>query len=134
MLKEPGVFNHHRRYLRGAIGRLWGCRDPGSDIALHVYGLGIGIDFSLPSERVIRTLKQVIGWRSKPLAIRYDICRHSLTYSSANQSLSASKLEKLELRDLELGAFAVDHRTVLASVKLKGVALWERQWHECAPS
>ena len=34
--------------------------------------LGIGIDFSPPSERVIRTLKQIIGWRSKPMAIRCD--------------------------------------------------------------
>ncbi len=27
--------------------------------------LGIDVDFSLPSERVIRTLKQIIGWRGK---------------------------------------------------------------------
>lgn len=32
----------------------------------------IEVDFSLPSERVIRTLKQIIGWRGKPLAIRCD--------------------------------------------------------------
>jgi putative transposase len=34
--------------------------------------LGIEVDFSLPSERVIRALKQVIEWRSKPVAIRCD--------------------------------------------------------------
>lgn len=34
--------------------------------------LGIEVDFSLPSERVIRALKQVIEWRGKPLAIRCD--------------------------------------------------------------
>ena len=34
--------------------------------------LGIEIDFSLPSERVIRTLKQIMEWRGKPLAIRCD--------------------------------------------------------------
>lgn len=34
--------------------------------------LGIEVDFSLPSERVIRTLKQIIDWRGKPLAIRCD--------------------------------------------------------------
>lgn len=34
--------------------------------------LGIEVDFSLPSERVIRTLKQIIGWRGKSLAIRCD--------------------------------------------------------------
>ena len=32
--------------------------------------LGIEIDFSLPSERVIRALEQIIEWRGKPLAIR----------------------------------------------------------------
>lgn len=31
--------------------------------------LGIEVDFSLPSERVIRTLKQIIGLRGKPLTI-----------------------------------------------------------------
>ena len=34
--------------------------------------LGIEIDFSLPSERVIRALNQIIEWRGKPLAIRCD--------------------------------------------------------------
>jgi len=34
--------------------------------------LGIEIDFSLPSERVIRALEQIIEWRGKPLTIRCD--------------------------------------------------------------
>ena len=34
--------------------------------------LGIGVDFSLPAERVIRVLDQIIEWRGKPLAIRSD--------------------------------------------------------------
>jgi len=34
--------------------------------------LGIEIDFSLPSERVIRALKQIIAWRGRPQAIRCD--------------------------------------------------------------
>jgi len=34
--------------------------------------LGMEIDFSLPSERVIRALKQIIAWRGKPAAIRCD--------------------------------------------------------------
>jgi len=34
--------------------------------------LGIEIDFSLPSERVIRALKQIITWRGKPATIRCD--------------------------------------------------------------
>lgn len=35
-------------------------------------GLTIEADFSLPSERVIRSLEQVIEWRGKPTAIRCD--------------------------------------------------------------
>lgn len=34
--------------------------------------LGIGVGLSLPAERVIRTLKQIIGWREKPSAVRCD--------------------------------------------------------------
>ncbi|VVE29525.1 integrase, catalytic region [Pandoraea cepalis] len=34
--------------------------------------LGIEIDFSLPSARVIRAVAQIIGWRGKPMAIRCD--------------------------------------------------------------
>ena len=34
--------------------------------------LGIEVDFSLPSERVIRVLKQIISWRGKPQIIRCD--------------------------------------------------------------
>ncbi len=34
--------------------------------------LGIEIDFSLPAERVIRALDQIIEWRGKPAAIRCD--------------------------------------------------------------
>ena len=35
-------------------------------------GLGIEIDFSLPSGRVTRLLEQIIEWRGKPLALRCD--------------------------------------------------------------
>jgi putative transposase len=34
--------------------------------------LSIEVDFSLPSERVIRSLKQLIRWRGKPLIMRLD--------------------------------------------------------------
>jgi putative transposase len=34
--------------------------------------LGIEVGFSLPSERVIRSLKQLIRWRGRPLVIRAD--------------------------------------------------------------
>jgi len=39
---------------------------------LNREGLAIEIDFSLPSERVVRTLNQIIAWRGKPFAIRVD--------------------------------------------------------------
>jgi putative transposase len=35
-------------------------------------GLGIEVDFSLPSERVVRSLDRIIEWRGKPAAIRCD--------------------------------------------------------------
>lgn len=35
-------------------------------------GLGIEVDFSLPAERVVRSLNQIIEWRGKPRAIRVD--------------------------------------------------------------
>jgi putative transposase len=35
-------------------------------------GLGIEVDLSLPSERVIRSLEQIIEWRGRPKAIRCD--------------------------------------------------------------
>jgi hypothetical protein len=35
-------------------------------------GLGIEVDFSLPSERVIRSLDQIIEWRGRPQMIRCD--------------------------------------------------------------
>ena len=36
-------------------------------------GLGIEVDLSLPSERVIRSLEQIIEWRGKLQAIRMGI-------------------------------------------------------------
>ena len=35
-------------------------------------GLAIEVDFSLPSQRVVRTLERVIEWRGKPKVIRCD--------------------------------------------------------------
>jgi putative transposase len=35
-------------------------------------GLGIEVDFSLPSERVIRSLERIIEWRGNPQTIRCD--------------------------------------------------------------
>lgn len=35
-------------------------------------GLGIEVDFSLPAERVVRSLNRIIEWRGKPNIIRVD--------------------------------------------------------------
>ena len=35
-------------------------------------GLGIEVDLSLPSQRVMRALDQIIAWRGKPSALRCD--------------------------------------------------------------
>ncbi len=35
-------------------------------------GLCIEVDFSLPAERVVRSLNQIIEWRGQPQAIRVD--------------------------------------------------------------
>jgi putative transposase len=35
-------------------------------------GLCIDVDFSLPSQRVIRSLNQIIEWRGRPQSIRCD--------------------------------------------------------------
>lgn len=39
---------------------------------LNREGLGIEVNFSLPAERVVRSLNQIIEWRGKPLATRVD--------------------------------------------------------------
>lgn len=46
---------------------------------LNREALGIEIDFSLPSERVFRALKQIIAWRGKPQTIRCDNGREYLS-------------------------------------------------------
>lgn len=35
-------------------------------------GLAIEVDFSLPAERVVRSLNQIIEWRGQPQTIRVD--------------------------------------------------------------
>jgi putative transposase len=35
-------------------------------------GLSIEVDFSLPAERVVRSLNRIIEWRGKPQIIRVD--------------------------------------------------------------
>ena len=51
-------------------------------------GLCIDVDFSLPSERVIRSLDQIIEWRGAPTAIR---CDNGPEYISATTAEWAKK-------------------------------------------
>lgn len=62
-------------------------------------GLGIEVDFSLPSERVIRTLEQIIEWRGKPQEIR---CDNGPEYIST-QFLSWAKQQNITIRHIQPG-------------------------------
>ena len=53
-------------------------------------GLGIEVDFSLPAERVVRNLNQIIQWRGKPQVIRVD---NGPEYVSANVERSKHSLD-----------------------------------------
>jgi transposase InsO family protein len=72
--------------------------------------IGMEADFSLPAERVIRELKQMISWRVKPLVIR---CENGQTTSvlpfelgmmngktSLNTFILATHSKMLMLKDL----------------------------------
>lgn len=62
-------------------------------------GLGIEVDFSLPAERVIRALNQIIEWRGKPLRIR---CDNGPEYISGAVSAWAAK-HRIELAFIQPG-------------------------------
>jgi putative transposase len=55
-------------------------------------GLAIEVDFSLPSERVVRSLNQIIEWRGKPKMIRCDngpeYISHVLAHWSEKQGIT----------------------------------------------
>jgi len=70
----PQVINHvwskdvmHDQLQDGRIFRLFNVIDE-----FNREAIGMEVDFSLPSERVIRELKQIISWRGKPEVIRCD--------------------------------------------------------------
>jgi putative transposase len=73
-LTVPGVINAvwsmdfmHDQLSDGRCIRLFNVIDD-----FNREGLGIEVDFSLPAERVIRSLDRIIEWRGKPGAIRCD--------------------------------------------------------------
>lgn len=57
----------HDRLTDGRAFRLFNVLDD-----FNREGLGIEVDFSLPGERVTRTLDQIVQWRGKPSALRCD--------------------------------------------------------------
>lgn len=57
----------HDRLEDGRAFRLFNVLDD-----FNLEGLGIEVDFSLPGERVVRSLKQIIEWRGKPSVLRCD--------------------------------------------------------------
>ena len=62
-------------------------------------GLGIEVDFSLPSERVIRALNQIIQWRGKPKQLR---CDNGPEYVS-NVLANWAKENSIELKFIQPG-------------------------------
>ena len=57
-------------------------------------GLCIDVDFSLPAERVVRSLNQIIEWRGKPNTIRVDnvLCAEYLAdLASGHSRVEASQ-------------------------------------------
>ena len=58
--------------------------------------LGIEVDFSLPSERVIRTLEQHMEWRGKPKVIRCDNGPEYLSTAIVTWTQKLGRLEYIE--------------------------------------
>ncbi len=61
--------------------------------------LSIEVDFSLPAERVIRSLEQVIEWRGKPKALR---CDNGPEYVSA-KVITWAKKQEIQLEYIQPG-------------------------------
>jgi putative transposase len=64
-------------------------------------GLGIEVDFSLPAERVIRSLDRIIEWRGKPDTIRVD---NGPEYISEKLRIWAEK-HKITIQHIQPGPF-----------------------------
>jgi putative transposase len=62
-------------------------------------GLGIEVDFSLPAERVIRSLERIIEWRGSPASIRID---NSPEYISS-KLLTWAKKRQITIRHIQPG-------------------------------
>ena len=73
----------HDQLLDGRIYRLFNVIDD-----FNREALSIDIDLSLPSERVVRALDQIIEWRGKPQTIRSDNGPEYISSTLANWARS----------------------------------------------
>lgn len=62
-------------------------------------GLGIEVDLSLPSARIIRALEHIIEWRGKPKALRLDNGPEHISYEFRQWAES----QGIELRFIQPG-------------------------------
>ena len=100
-LAQPDTINQvwsmdfmHDQLINGRNFRLFNVIDD-----FNREGLGIEVDFSLPAERVIRSLDQIIEWRGKPKAIR---CDNGPEYISSKLQAWA-KMNSIELNYIQPG-------------------------------
>jgi putative transposase len=56
----------------------------------NLEAIGMEVDFFLPSERVIRELKQIISWRGKPQVIRCDNGPEYMSWRSRTGQLNGA--------------------------------------------
>ena len=73
--------------------------------------LGIEVDLSLPSQRVIRSLQQIISWRGKPQVIRCDNVLKAIGVAQKEQA--HSWLSKQPKKQRHLAALPNGHFHVL---------------------
>jgi len=71
-------------------------------------GLGIEVDFSLPAERVIRSLDRIIEWRGKPGTIRVD---NGPEYISGKLLIWAEK-QGISIQHIQPGQPQQNHRAL----------------------
>ena len=70
LFSEPFKTRLRKKFLISTDGRAFRLLNVLDDFNRE--GLGIEGDFSLPAERVIRSLNRIIEWRGKPGTIRVD--------------------------------------------------------------
>ena len=98
-LAQPEAVNHvwsmdfmHDQLEDGRNFRLFNVIDD-----FNREGLGIEVDFSLPSGRVIRTLERIFEWRGKPQVIRCDngpeYISHALQDWAARQGIRLEHIQ-----------------------------------------